>query len=192
MYEKTAHENSVVFVEAHLASMAEYTGVGTGYSAIKLPCVSGTLRVTPRFIVWRRRHAFSMPLEEVESTDCGRVYELPGSKLELGMSETTVKRQSLLTMREGRIHPKRLRRRSTAAFPRTRNLQSEATSLCCQNEDATTKSYQMAALLAGSGHGACCPQKDLGSVRREAGGYRPLTERVNLGEERGANNRSLR
>lgn len=67
-----AYENSVEFVEAYLASMALCTGVGTGYSATKLPLVSLTLRVTPRLIVWRRRHALSTPLVEVDTTDAGR------------------------------------------------------------------------------------------------------------------------
>jgi len=32
-----AYENSVVFVEDHFDSIAENTGVGTGYSAMKFP-----------------------------------------------------------------------------------------------------------------------------------------------------------
>lgn len=51
--------------------MAENTGVGTGYSAIKFPCVSLTLRVTPRLIVCRLLHALSMPFVDVETVDIG-------------------------------------------------------------------------------------------------------------------------
>jgi hypothetical protein len=45
------NENSVVFVPDHFASMALWTGVGTGYSAMKLPLVSLTLRMTPRLMI---------------------------------------------------------------------------------------------------------------------------------------------
>ena len=56
------HENSVVLVfEVHLLSMAEYTGVGTGYSVMKLPFVSLTFLVTPRLIVCRLLQPLSMP-----------------------------------------------------------------------------------------------------------------------------------
>lgn len=57
--------------------MALCTGVGTGYSAMKLPFVSLTLRVTPRLIVWRRLQAVSTPfvLDDVE--DRGRAYGSP-------------------------------------------------------------------------------------------------------------------
>jgi hypothetical protein len=51
MQESITHENSVVLVCAYLASMALCTGVGTGYSVMKLPFVSLTLRVTPRLMV---------------------------------------------------------------------------------------------------------------------------------------------
>jgi len=68
-----AHENSVVFVLDHLDSIALNTGVGTGYSAMKFPLVSFTLRVTPRFIVWRRLQADSTPFVEVDETESGRL-----------------------------------------------------------------------------------------------------------------------
>ncbi len=66
------HENSVVWVDAYLASTALNTGVGTAYSAMKFPLVSLTLRVTPRLMVWRRRHALSTPFVDVDMTDGGR------------------------------------------------------------------------------------------------------------------------
>lgn len=68
------YENSVLLVDFHLSSTAFKIGVGTGYSAMKLPWVSLTLRVTPRLMVWRRRHALSTPLVDVETTEEG----LPG------------------------------------------------------------------------------------------------------------------
>ena len=52
--------------------MALYTGDGTGYSAMKLPFVSLTLRVTPRLIVCRRLQEDSTPEEAVEMVDMGR------------------------------------------------------------------------------------------------------------------------
>ena len=61
----------MVFVEDHLASIAEKTGVGTGYSVMKFPLVSLTFRVTPRLMVCRRLHALSTPLVEVDTTDPG-------------------------------------------------------------------------------------------------------------------------
>ena len=66
---KWAYENSVVFTEDHFDSIAENTGVGTGYSAMKFPWVSLTLRVTPRLIVCLRLHALSMPFVEAETVD---------------------------------------------------------------------------------------------------------------------------
>jgi hypothetical protein len=66
---KWAYENSVVFMEDHFDSIAENTGVGTGYSVIKCPWVSLTLRVTPRLIVCLRLHALSVPFVEVEIVD---------------------------------------------------------------------------------------------------------------------------
>lgn len=69
---EATHENSVVFVEVYRLSIAEKTGVGTGYSAMKLPCVSLTLRVTPRLIVCRLLQSLSMPLVDVETVEPGR------------------------------------------------------------------------------------------------------------------------
>ena len=64
--------NSVEFVFAHFASTALLTGVGTGYSVMKLPFTSLTLRVTPRLMVCRRRHADSTPEDSDDATDIGR------------------------------------------------------------------------------------------------------------------------
>ena len=61
-----------MLVEDHLLSIAENTGVGTAYSAMKFPSVSLTLRVTPRLMVCRRLHAVSMPFVDVDTTDSGR------------------------------------------------------------------------------------------------------------------------
>lgn len=66
------HENSVVFVCEYLASIALYTGVGTGYSVMKLPLVSLTFFVTPRLTVCRLRQAVSTPFEELDTTEFGR------------------------------------------------------------------------------------------------------------------------
>ena len=66
-----AYLNSVVFVLDHCDAMAEYTGVGTGYSAIKFPCVSLTLRVSPRLIVCLRLQALSRPLVDADMAGRG-------------------------------------------------------------------------------------------------------------------------
>ena len=63
--------------------MALKTGEGTGYSVMKLPLVSLTLRVTPRLIVCRRLHWDSTPADDVEATDRGRAPPY-GSPYELG------------------------------------------------------------------------------------------------------------
>jgi len=73
------YENSVVLVLEYLASVALKTGVGTWYSAMKLPLVSLTLRVTPRLIVCRRLQAESTPDVTVEMVDSGRTYGSPNS-----------------------------------------------------------------------------------------------------------------
>lgn len=48
---ESTNENSVVLHAVYLGSIALWTAVGTGYSAIKLPCVNLTRRVTPRLMV---------------------------------------------------------------------------------------------------------------------------------------------
>ena len=58
-----AHENSVVDFDEYCFSVAFRMAVGTGYSAIKLPLVSLTLRVTPRLIFCLR------PQLETESSE---------------------------------------------------------------------------------------------------------------------------
>jgi hypothetical protein len=70
--ERLAYENSVDFVEDHFVSMALKTGVGAAYSAMKFPCVSFTLRVTPRLMVCRRLHALSTPVDDVDMIEPGR------------------------------------------------------------------------------------------------------------------------
>ena len=62
----------MVLVCDHFASMALCTGVGTGYSVMKFPLVSLTLRVTPRLMVWRRRQAVSAPFDIDDTVDIGR------------------------------------------------------------------------------------------------------------------------
>lgn len=57
----------------HLLSIALYTGPGTGYSVMKLPCVRCTLRVTPRLMVCRRLHPDSIPPVD-EAIEAGRSY----------------------------------------------------------------------------------------------------------------------
>ena len=89
------YENSVVFVDFHLASMALVTGVGTGYSAMKLPRVSLTRLVIPRLIVCLRLHAVSVLFEAVDRTDGGRAYGSPyalGSTLLLGVTKWQISR----------------------------------------------------------------------------------------------------
>ena len=66
----STYENSVLLADVYLDSVAVRMGVGTGYSAIKLPWVSLTFLVTPRLMVWRRRQADSAPVE-TEATDWG-------------------------------------------------------------------------------------------------------------------------
>ena len=65
------YENSVVFVEDHFDSIAEYTGVGTGYSVMKFPWVSLTFLVTPRLMVCLRLHAVSTPLVVFDTIESG-------------------------------------------------------------------------------------------------------------------------
>ena len=74
--EKFTYENSVVLVCEYLDSMALCTGVGTGYSVMKFPFVSLTFLVTPRLMVWRRRHAVSTPLVD-DAAESGRAYGSP-------------------------------------------------------------------------------------------------------------------
>lgn len=62
--------NSVVLVAAHFGSTALIMALGTGYSLIKFPAVSLTLRVTPRLMVCRRRQAPSVETED--TVDGGR------------------------------------------------------------------------------------------------------------------------
>lgn len=77
MYEDRTYENSDVFVDFHLGSMALITAVGTGYSAMKLPRVSFTRRVIPLLIVCLRLHAESVLFEDVDTMDAGREYGSP-------------------------------------------------------------------------------------------------------------------
>ena len=63
--------------DVYLSSIALYTGDGTGYSVMKLPFVSLTLRVTPRLIVCLLRHPDSIPFVDVDTVDSGRSYGSP-------------------------------------------------------------------------------------------------------------------
>ena len=86
---RDTHENSVVLVfEVHLLSMAEYTGVGTGYSVMKLPFVSLTFLVTPRLMVWRRRQAVSTPPVSELADEMGRppAYGSPYASGSMGLA----------------------------------------------------------------------------------------------------------
>ena len=63
--------NSDVLVDDHIGSITLRIGTGTGYSAMKLPLVSLTLRVMPRLMVWRPL-ALLTPFVEVDKADAGR------------------------------------------------------------------------------------------------------------------------
>ena len=81
------YENSVVLLFFHFSSIAEKMGVGTGYSEMKLPLVSGTLRVTPRLIVCRLLHADSTPVDAVETVERGRAYGSPNASGSTGLQD---------------------------------------------------------------------------------------------------------
>lgn len=101
-----------MFVEDHLVSIAEKTGVGTGYSVMKFPWVSLTLRVTPRLIVCLRLHAVSTPLVDVDTTESG-LSTLYGTSYSEGSTDLK-KQDSLFSQHLGRPQSNLRRRIETA------------------------------------------------------------------------------